>query len=334
MAKQWRPILILMSCASMLVIILIIQLFSYDAGNLLYFGSTISGAIGDIKQGRGSKMTFQLAYEQSFGYFDDIPQEHWERKQEIHAKLIPNHFGDLQANSNGPNDETNYPKLTRSRFLYAENFQEEFRCSMAQRVPTNSQSDGPKWICDPHRLRKKKKCLVYSFGCNGKAEFERGVKDEIGDNCEIHTFDVIKYNKYNGDFATAVKGYSTFHHWGLGTEEQAGQNPSSFKTLKQTMEILGHKGRTIDIFKIDCEWCEWFTFEQFLQQDLRQILVETHTAPMPNARDFVYKLHDAGFVIFNKEANYRRCGSVEYAFLKLSTDFFINGTTYKNKRPY
>ena len=104
------------------------------------------------------------------------------------------------------------------------------------------------------------------------------------------------------------------------------------------MEELGHTGHTIDIFKIDCEWCEWFTFEQWLEQDLRQILIETHNAPMPNACDLFYKLHDAGYVIFNKEAYYQNgAGGVEYGFLKLSKDFFINDTTYityKNKKPF
>jgi len=34
-------------------------------------------------------------------------------------------------------------------------------------------------------------------------------------------------------------------------------------------------------------------------------------------------------VIFSKEANYENAaGGVEYAFVKLSTDFFINNTMY------
>ncbi|KAL7553223.1 hypothetical protein ACHAWF_016491 [Thalassiosira exigua] len=82
-------------------------------------------------------------------------------------------------------------------------------------------------------------------------------------------------------------------------------------------------------FKIDCEWCEWFTWREWLTVDMRQILVETHNAPMPNARDFFFGLHDAGYAIFSKEANYENgAGGVEYAFVKLSTDFFVNDTLY------
>ena len=42
--------------------------------------------------------------------------------------------------------------------------------------------------------------------------------------------------------------------------------------------------RSLFAQKIDCEWCEWFTFEEWLKVDMRQILVETHNAPMPNSR--------------------------------------------------
>ena len=189
-------------------------------------------------------------------------------------------------------------------------------------------ADGPKWVCDPHRIAKQKECLVYSVGSNGKAEFEKAVKEEIGDHCEIHTFDLEDYNRRNGYFKDALKGYSEFHHWGFGTEEEAKKHPDTIKTLQQTMEELGHVGRSIDIFKIDCEWCEWVVWPEFLTVDMRQILVETHNAPI-RARDMFFGLHDAGYVIFSKEANYENgAGGVEYAFLKLSTDFFIAESSY------
>ncbi len=196
-------------------------------------------------------------------------------------------------------------------------------------------ADGPKWVCDPHRLKQKKDCLVYSIGSNGKNEFEKAVKEEIGQHCEIHTFDLSSYNRRNGHFKDALEGYAAFHNYGLGTEDQANSNPDTFKTLQQTMEELGHTGRTIDIFKIDCEWCEWFVWQDWLAPDIdmRQILVETHNAPMPNARDFFFGLHDAGFVVFSKEANYENgAGGVEYGFVKLSTDFFVEDSMYSKAK--
>jgi hypothetical protein len=277
--------------------------------------------------------TFQLASQQSFGFFDDIGEDLWRQSQRIHARLFPNYYkpGNLTQYSNGINDKGKVPALRNSAHWNGQNFQEEFHCPAAQRIPADSALDGPKWVCDPHRISRQPSCLVYSIGSNGNVMFEKGIKEEIGEFCEIHTFDPVTTNIRNGDFATALKGYATFHPWGLGTEEEAKQKQSKFKTLQQTMRELGHLNRTIDIFKIDCEWCEFFTYKDWLDPsiDLRQILVETHNAPMPNVRDFFFSLHDAGYVIFSKEANYPNgAGGVEFAFLKLHTSFFINGTTY------
>ncbi len=206
----------------------------------------------------------------------------------------------------------------------------------SQRIPSDSNGDGPKWVCDPHRIAQQKDCLVYSVGSNGNTMFEEGIQREIGTHCEIHTFDMVNRNQRNGDFHTKLqKVGATFHPWGLGTQEEAANYARSQKgppmfTLQQTMEKLNHTGRMVDIFKIDCEWCEWHTYQEWLQVgNLRQILVETHNAPMPEAMDFFSSIHDAGYVIFSKEANFQNGGGcVEYAFLKLHPDFFVNDTMY------
>lgn len=285
-----------------------------------------------ITTGKG----FDLAKEQSFGFFTDISDDNWEISQRLAARTFPNHFGnDLNKFSNGPGSKGKVKQLGGSKNWNGRNFQEEFHCAHAQRIPTTSEPDGPKWVCDPHRIAAQKDgCLVYSVGSNGNVDFERGIHDEISPDCEVHTFDVIDSNKRGGrhlNFTTALKDYSTFHHWGIGTKEEA-QKHKYMKTLNQTMEALGHIGRRIDIFKIDCEWCEWFTYKEWMEVgDLRQILVETHNAPMPNAKDFFYTLHDNGYVIFSKEANYvNGAGGVEFAFIKLETSFFINGTLYNS----
>jgi hypothetical protein len=210
--------------------------------------------------------------------------------------------------------------------------------AFAQRIPSDSNPDGPKWVCDPHRIAKKKNCLVYSVGSYGNTMFEAGVKQEIGEHCEIHTFDVVTQN-HNGDFKTKLDAVGAhFHFWGIGTQQQADEykkttEGSPMYTLKQTIEMLNHTRRVIDIFKIDCELCEWDTYNDWLVDgDLRQILVETHFAPMPQAMDFFYTLHDAGYVIFNKEPNYYMAGStIEYAFLKLSPEFFVDGSMYSKR---
>ena len=45
--------------------------------------------------------------------------------------------------------------------------------------------DGPKWVCDPHRI-KPKDCLVYSFGSNNNFFFEESVLREISPGPSSH----------------------------------------------------------------------------------------------------------------------------------------------------
>ncbi len=77
--------------------------------------------------------TFQLAFSQSLGYFDDVPERQWKIAQHLHAKAFPNHFGKPPIRySNTINDKGKIPKLQKSSHWYAENFQEEFHCTYLQ----------------------------------------------------------------------------------------------------------------------------------------------------------------------------------------------------------
>ena len=62
----------------------------------------------------------------------------------------------------------------------------------------------------------------------------------------------------------------------------------------------------------------------------RRALTVSRAPRPPCARqDFFFGLHDRGFVIFSKEANYENgAGGVEYAFVKLAPAFFLNDTQY------
>jgi hypothetical protein len=132
-----------------------------------------------------------------------------------------------------------------------------------------------------------------------------------------------------------MKGYSAktndvgaiFHKWGISKSTFKGKRGRNCKSLTDTLHELGHVGRTIDIFKIDCEGCIPNYFESGVE--LRQILIELHSKkkkmPNPVAFDFFEAMHREGDVIFHKEINIRfwhvsQC--IEYAFLKLHKDFF------------
>lgn len=263
---------------------------------------------------------FQMANVESNGFFTDIDQADWERLKER-----------IRSQKNHNNEHTASGAVTDPAIFYQFSYEPSFTCLGEARI--GGMGDGPKWVCDPHRIgttsqdhahQPKPSCLVYSVGCAGKVEFEKGIHDHFGSACEMHVFDVTGYNRRNGNFTEIVRDAGgIFHQWGIGTAEQSASNPAKFKTLKETVETLGHNGRKIDIFKIDCEGCEWTTYKDWFDADvemIRQILVEVHSVKVPETFDFFRHLAQLGYVIFHKEANVlaKPFGDAwEYAFIKL-----------------
>jgi Methyltransferase domain len=200
-----------------------------------------------------------LAYRESFGFFHDISDEDWKRRQK-------------RARDHRHQARTADKEITRTiaaNRWYLRNYYPLFTCPDQQRVGIGG--DGPKWACDPYRLvlpRKssigsssggasRDKCLVYSIGSNGNYVFEDGLVQLLGaGTCEIHVFDMSRDFTRRND-ATSKAIY--FHHWGLGSSySNLGRAENyTYLTLQETMEKLGHVNRTIDIFKIDCEKCTY-----------------------------------------------------------------------------
>lgn len=261
---------------------------------------------------------FATAYRESLGFFDDITEEQWE----IRKKITNGRIHRSPRMNTIPNTWATY---------WQTNWDPDFACFNEDSI--GGSKDGHKWICDPHRLRKKDDCLVYSFGSNNDFSFERDFAAALP-NCEVHVFDPT-------DYSTQMKAEginATYHAWGMKASYTAERNTTEtkysrkygrklegmvFKTIKQTMAALGHKGRRIDIFKIDCEGCEWNSYRDFLEVDIRQMLIELHDWTY-TTDDFFQDFHDAGYAVFHKEPNIQfSAGScVEYAFIKLAKDFF------------
>jgi hypothetical protein len=120
----------------------------------------------------------------------------------------------------------------------------------------NGHGDGPKWICNPHRIRETRPdCLVYSIGSNGQYDFEEGMLQELSTNgrsCEIHVFDFGGYERPE-DAARNIH----YHQWGLEGSEEKSTIKRKMMSFPDIVKALGHEERTIDILKIDCEGCEW-----------------------------------------------------------------------------
>ncbi|KAG5187699.1 methyltransferase domain-containing protein [Tribonema minus] len=202
--------------------------------------------------------------------------------------------------------------------------------------------DGPKFVCGVELLRERPDCLVYSIGSNMQDGFELGLQI-MAPNCEVHVFDPTVDVEALGA-ASAAHGYR-FHLMGLGSKAQSDGGEvlknGPLRTLQHMMEELGHTGRTIDIFKIDCEGCEWDTLGEQVFAPMReghlkigQLQVEMHLynrRRLGDAAAFFEAADAAGMRIFHKERNHWGCGGwkcLEYAFISADWARFVYHKTH------
>ena len=263
---------------------------------------------------------FQLAFRESLGFFDDIPAVNWRRMKDISKGRI--HHSEVLRRSADTRSRAEII-AENPKIYYASNWDPDFSCQFEDSIG-QTESDGHKWVCDPHRLADKEDCLIYSIGSNGVFDFELDLQRRLP-NCEIHIFDPTDYSR--GMWKSGLNG-TNYHAWGF--ESSYGKPvPVSkkneglrFLSFPESMKLLGHTGRRIDILKIDCEGCEWSTHKDILDQNIRQILVEVHGVHKMTEQ-FFQDLYDEGYVIFHKEPNaYSPQACLEFAFLKLAKEYF------------
>jgi Methyltransferase domain len=227
-------------------------------------------------------------------------------------------------------------------------FEFEWDCSIRERVGIHLFGDGSKFMCGAEYLAQKSECLVYSIGSAYDDGFEQALL-QIAPNCEVcilyilvaathsirtnnlfhlmhdgaqvHVFDPTS----EGDTMTlraAAFGYQ-YHTIGLGSQQQSDNREQlqngPLLTLQQMMTALNHTGRTIDVFKMDCEGCEYDTLVPQVFEPMRdgtlsigQIQLEVHLQPAgPQPLQKIVPLFNgadaAGLRIFHKERNHWGC---------------------------
>ena len=213
--------------------------------------------------------------------------------------------------------------VEHARTVYQAIWEPTHHCPFATRI--GAMGDGGKWACDIESLPKK--CLVYSIGSNRDTSYEVAISSTLG--CEIHTFD----HTIAGWVPPAIPKF-TFHPYGFGT------GGGQMKTLETIFQELGHKNRVIDIFKIDCEGCEWSQFKTLTDQcsattkspldNINQIQMEVHDMP---PFDLVHALSECGFALFYKEFNVHSAGGdcMEISFVRVN---YANPMTDLDLQPY
>ena len=196
---------------------------------------------------------------------------------------------------------------------YQDNAEPVYVCPHEQRIGPHG--EGGKWMCDPSSLKKQDSCLIYSIGSQDDFRWEAALL-QIAPNCQIHVFDHTVHNPKTRPASVH------FHPWGLGAVTTT---DNSIFTLNDIVDKLGHRGRELSVFKIDCERCEWDTFETWLDAGvhIREILAEVHAgtelpSDNPVARQFMAFMFERNMLIFHKEPNVKYSGGnslcVEYGF--------------------
>ena len=265
---------------------------------------------------RTSSSQYQMAYDQSYGYFfQSISDKEWKLRQQAARNCTFHRY-------------VGHPRRfwEKPNLWYYNNYDPLFSCPFAKRV--RGIGDGPKWTCDPHQLKRlayarkeasQEPCLLYSVGSNGNYQWEDGMYLETEGLCEIHVFDFSQNYTRKKNAGRNIH----FHRWGLYASGEKARG-GVWKTLPQIMQALGHQGRTIDIFKIDCEGCEWSSFQDWIGLDIRQILIETHSLPENKTLglSFFDSFVKNDFVMFSKEVNPWGDGKyVEFSYIKLHQNF-------------
>lgn len=261
---------------------------------------------------------FKIAEHESNGFFKDVPASTWEAKKD-RVTNQPHH------NDNELGLRSKYTNRNSPSKWYEHNWQPNFDCNSERRI--GGTSEGSKWTCDPHRIKKSKKCLVYSFGRGSPSSrkfdfaFELNLLEEVGGvgSCEIHVFD-HRLHDYGGKIPKGI----FLHDWSLEGEVDAPRARKGYMTLKETIHHLEHEGRDLEVMRVDCEGCEWHTYPEWLISGVqpRQLLVSFHGAPS-NEDEVFEMMATNNFVIFHREADDRYGGMwQEYGFLRLDSSFF------------
>jgi hypothetical protein len=307
---------------------------------LLGGNKSIKRQIASSNAGIAKRGAFSMAMKDSLGFFDDVPDSAWLERLDIARHRA------TTANPDDPLFQRNIAKA-----WYQMNWEPNLNCLLEDIL--GNLGDGHKWTCNPGRIERQSQerikqgeppCLVYSIGSRGEFDFERDVQQRMP-SCEIHTFDFT-------DFSSEIPPdlNISFHAWGLKPSYQTHNLTGGFflqkiwertppkgvfKTIQETLIKLGHVNRPIDLFKIDCEGCEWFSYKDWIDPnsvDIRQIQVEVHEAP-PNVNEFFQNIHDANFAMFHKEPNIQFADGncVEFSFLKMARSFFHDDDDVKEE---
>mmetsp|Transcript_9437 Transcript_9437/g.21383 ORF Transcript_9437/g.21383 Transcript_9437/m.21383 type:complete len:305 (-) Transcript_9437:43-957(-) len=217
-----------------------------------------------------------------------------------------------------PDDKWQIAKSNHRLWIKSDPFMPSFVCK-------NEVNIAGKFVCNPKRMmdlatnahQKQRKfhkddCLVYASG-GGDTDFSSSWQklwsNSTSTPCEIHVFTTLTQYKPLGD-GVVVHPY-VFHpkNAGLGFG----------KTLDEAIDELGHRGRRISIFALDCEGCEKDLISDLLgaKVGISQLLLQVH-----GSQEAVFKImEEQQYVMFHREPS-SSAGAFDTSWIKMASSFF------------
>ena len=207
-------------------------------------------------------------------------------------------------------------------------YEPEWTCDDEKRVGPKdiNVGDGPKFVCAPELVKDQGDCLIYSIGSNYDFSFEQGMRRH-GPNCQFHTFDGT-LNLTTQSLPAGLEEQSIhFHNWNVDLQSGTNEKGWISKTINDILSALGHEGKRIDVFKIDCEGCEYGVMPQVLDLvqsgliRIDQVQIEIHGTDAAKVQSLFQSFRAAGYAVFHKERNHWGCDGyscVEYSFISLT----------------
>ena len=184
-----------------------------------------------------------------------------------------------------------------------------------------------KFVCNAKRMidlatsahTKKRKdhhkdeCLVYASGggdTDFASRFQKLWSNSTSTPCEIHVFTTLTQYRNLGD-GVVVHPY-VFHPKNAGI--------GFGKTFDEALDELGHRGRTISIFALDCEGCEQDLISDVLRAKvgISQLLLQVHGA----TQEAVFNaMAEHQYVMFHRDPS-SSPGAFDTSWIKMAPSFF------------
>lgn len=191
----------------------------------------------------------------------------------------------------------------------------DWNCELETRFGSDlfSPGDGPKFVCGSAVLATQSECIVYSIGSAFDFTFEYAVH-RAAPRCQIHTFDGtmnVTHDENGRVLPSDLREKNIFfHNWNIVAGCSVSEMRFPELCISDTLKILGHSGKRISWFKIDCEGCEYTVIPHLLQTSevqIDQFLMEVHGTDARGITSLFQEFWRAGFLLFHKERNQWGC---------------------------